>query len=461
MKQLQYLLAIIFMAATIVSCKDSDPPLPDNLANFESGETGIGTDITEKEVKINLSRAATTDITVTLSLEGTGVTYGTEFTTTPAATGNNISVVIPSGSTSGSFKITKKDDIFLSGEEKVKFIMVSVTSPVLVGTTKELTVSFSSIVSEGSQLTLEGKIGPQDSIYFNAVYVDLSNNSQLPVGRKTWNLGFENGSEFRVILNPGYQSTVAAIDKTDLAAFEISDTTGVGLDHSITDPTSAVLVDYWDGDLTKTAIAPVSANDAENKVYLLSFEGSKESDKWYKLKITRNGTGYKIQYALVGETTLKNLDVPKNDAYNFTFVSLETDKIVDVEPQKEKWDIMWGYSTYNSGLGSPYWFQDFVLLNYVGGAQAAEVLESTVTYDAFVESNIAAITFSSTRDAIGSKWRQGAGPSGPGTIKRDRFYVVKDPSGNVYKLKFVSWGGGGDSGERGKPVIEYKLVKQG
>ncbi|MBX3240155.1 MAG: HmuY family protein [Chitinophagaceae bacterium] len=461
MKQLQYLLAILFMAAGIVSCKESDPLLPDNLANFESNETGFDADITEKEVKINLSRVTNTDITVTVSLEGTGVTYGTEFTTTPAASGNNVAVVIPSGSSSGSFKLIKKDNVFLSGEEKVKFTLLSASSPVLVGTTKELTVSFSSIVSEGSQLTLEGKIGPADSVYFNAVYADFSNNSQLPVGRKTWNLGFESGSEFRVILNPGYQSTAAAINKTDLADFVISDTTGVGLDHNIEDPSTVALVDYWDGDLTKTAIAPVSATDSENKVYLLSFQGSKERDKWYKLKITRNGNGYRIQYALVGETTLKTLDIPKNDAYNFTFVSLETDKIVDVEPQKEKWDIMWGYSTYNSGLGSPYWFQDFVLLNYVGGAQAAEVLESAVTYDAFAESNIAALTFSGTRDVIGSKWRQGAGPSGPGTIRRDRFYVVKDPSGNVYKLKFVSWGGGGDSGERGKPVIEYKLVKKG
>lgn len=459
MKHLQYLLFVLFFAGALASCKDSDPPLPDNLVNFESAETGMGSDVAEKEVKINLTRAANTDITVTLSLEGTGVTYGTEFTTTPAASGNTIAVSIPSGSSSGSLKIARKADIFLSGEEKVKFTIVSATSPVIVGTTKELTVNFSAIVSEGSQLTLEGKT--TESNYTNSVYVDLSNNAQTPVNRKSWNLGFENGAEFRVILNPAYQSTAAAIGKTDLAAFVISDTTGVGLNHDIEDPSTAVLVDGWDGDLTKTAIAPVAANDAENKVYLLSFEGSKERDKWYKLKITRSGSGYKIQYALVGESTLKTLDVPKNDAYNFTFVSLETDKIVPVEPEKDKWDIMWGYSTYNSGLGSPYWFQDFVLLNYVGGVQAAEVMEADVTYTAFAESNIAGLTFSGKRDAIGSKWRQGGGPAGPGTIKRDRFYVVKDPSGNVYKLKFVSWGGGGDSGERGKPVIEYKLVKQG
>lgn len=459
MKQLLYFFIVLSFAGTVASCKDNDPPLPDNLANFESNEMGLTPDLSEKEIKINLSRITNTDVTVTVSFVATGVTYGTEFTTTPAANGTNITLTIPAGSAGTSFKMVKKDDIFLSGSEAVTFTISSATSPIVLGNTKELTVSFSAIVSNGSQLTLEGKTSTSN--YANSVYVDLSNNVQTPVDRKSWNLGFENGADFRVIINPSYQSTTAPINKTDMEAFEISDTTGIRLDHDITDPETAVLVDSWDGDLTQTAITPISATDAENKIYLLSFEGSKERDKWYKLKITRNGSGYKIQYALVGETTIKTLDVPKNEAYNFTFVSLENSKIVDVEPQKGRWDIMWGYSTYNSGLGSPYWFQDFVLLNYAGGAEAAEVMEATVSYDAFAESNISAVTFSKTRDAIGSKWRKGGSQSGPGSIYRDRFYVIKDPSGNVYKLKFVSWGGGGDNGERGKPVIEYKLVKQG
>ncbi|MEZ4901677.1 MAG: HmuY family protein [Spirosomataceae bacterium] len=87
----------------------------------------------------------------------------------------------------------------------------------------------------------------------------------------------------------------------------------------------------------------------------------------------------------------------------------------------------------------PYWFQDFISLNYIAGAEAAEVLTSTTTYEAFVEANLTGLTFLKTRDAIGSKWRSTA----PGTtagIRKDRFYVVKDPTGNYYKLRFVSMG---------------------
>lgn len=107
---------------------------------------------------------------------------------------------------------------------------------------------------------------------------------------------------------------------------------------------------------------------------------------------------------------------------------------------------------------TPYWFQDFILLNYAAGAEAAEVLESTITYANYAETNIAATTFLKTRDAIGSKWRVTSGATVG--IRKDRFYVVKDPLGNIYKLKFVSMGLASDGGERGRPVIEYKLVKK-
>jgi hypothetical protein len=87
------------------------------------------------------------------------------------------------------------------------------------------------------------------------------------------------------------------------------------------------------------------------------------------------------------------------------------------------------------------------------------VLTSATTYEAFGESNLTGQTFLKTRDAIGSKWRSTA----PGTtagIRKDRFYVVKDPAGNYYKLRFISMGLASDGGERGKPVIEYALVKK-
>lgn len=438
------------------ACKE-DVELPDNLAGFTTTQQGIEGD--ETTVQIALSSATDVAVPITIQLIPTIVTYDKEFVTEPAAVNNVLTVTIPSGQSNVTFKVKKKANVFLNGDETLTLKITSVGNPILTNKNTELKLSFAAITSAGSTLTLDGKTA--ESPYANTVYADLSANAATAVSRKSWNLGFYQGGQFRVILNPGYQSSATATAKTDITAVTLADAELVpDLNFSPGGEGTAALADSWDGDLTKTVFAEVSATEANNKVYLVSFEGSKNKDQWYKVKVNRNGEGYKVQFAKIGETTIKTVDIPKNADVNFSFLSLESGNVVTVEPRKINWDIAWGYSTSNAGTipPTPYWFQDFVLLNYAAGAEAAEVLTSTVSYDAYAEANIATSTFVKTKDAIGSKWRVTSGASLG--IRRDRFYVIKDPNGNVYKLKFVSMGLASDGGERGKPVIEYKLVKK-
>lgn len=456
-KLFNQLLILCLLAVSVAACKDDDTELPDNLASFTTTAQGIESN--EATVQLTLSRAADAATSLSIELTSNVLTYGNEYSTEPAAANGVLTVSVAAGQSTASFKVKKKEGLYLNGDEYVTFKIKSATSPVLVGTDSQLKLSFAAITSTGSTQTLQGKTA--ESNYTNGVYVDLSANQSTAVARKSWNLGFYNGGQYRVILNPAYQSTAAATNKTDISAVTLADTSLVAnLNFSPGAEGSLALVDYWDGDLTKTVFAEVSANDAENKVYLVAFEGSKNKDKWFKVKVSRSGAGYKVQFARIGATTIQTLEIPSQPDYNFTFASLETAAVVSAEPRKASWDIQWSYSTSNAGTTppTPYWFQDFVLLNYAAGAQAAEVLESTVTYANYTEANIATTTFSGARDAIGSKWRATSGATTG--IKRDRFYVVKDPAGNVYKLKFVSMGLASDGGERGKPVIEYSLVKK-
>lgn len=457
MKKIFSKVLVISSLMAFVACKE-EVALPDNLATFTTAQQGL--DAEEASVQITLTRATDVAIPVSIQLTPALVAYDKEFTTEPAAINNIISATIPVGASGVTIKVKKKANVFLNGDESISLKMTSVGTPVLLGLTTEMKLSFAAITSAGSKLTLEGKT--TESNYANNVYADLSANAATLSARKSWNLGFYHGGQFRVTLNHSYQSSAAATTKTDISAVTLADTASVpNLNFVPGGEGTLALCDYWDGDLSKTAIAEISANDAENKVYLVSFEGSKAKNQWYKVKINRNGDGYKVQFARIGETSIQTVDIPKNADFNFSFLSLETAKIVSAEPRKLSWDIQWGYSTSNAGTvpATPYWFQDFVSLNYAAGAEAAEVLTSTVTYEAFTEANITTQTFLKTRDAIGSKWRSTA----PGTtagIRKDRFYVVKDPSGNIYKLRFVSMGLASDGGERGKPVIEYALVKK-
>jgi len=318
-------------------------------------------------------------------------------------------------------------------------------------------------VSEGSKLTLEGGEGGASAI--NSVFVDFSEDKQTSVERASWDLGFYGGSDdFRVIINHSTGGSAIALDKTDLNQVTAQDTITLAEEgtlnvghgsgsYSYLDPIEGGRSAYLSG----TVIKAISATDAENKVYIYARGNSGTSDRgWQKIRIIRKGSGYTLQYAKINETSYKTLDVNKDDKYNFKYVSFDKGA-VNVEPEKNAWDIEWGLSTYKASPTIPYTFSDFVLINFVGGVTAAEVLTSTVSYADFKESDLSSITFSGNREVIAGNWRVTSG--GTVGVKTDRFYLVKDTAGNVYKLKFVSFHAN-DGGERGKPVIEYALVKK-
>jgi hypothetical protein len=326
--------------------------------------------------------------------------------------------------------------------------------------------------SDGSTIKLNGLIGAEAGPSAgNSVFVDFSKDKQTSVARANWDLGFYSGSDFRVILNHTVGAAAMELTKTDLTQVTAADTTEIATKNTLAlgqGTGSFTNIDPVDGNATTylagTVIKAVSATDSENKVYILNrgASGVAENRGWQKIRIIRSGSGYTLQYAKINETTFKTITVTKDANYNFKYVSFVTGA-VEVEPVKSDWDIEWTYATYKAGPATPYTFSDFVLINFVGGVTAAEVIYSgaaannTIAYADFTEANLSKITFLGTREAIAGNWRITSGT--PIGVKTDRFYLVKDGAGNVYKLKFVSFHPS-DSGVRGNPVIEYKLIKK-
>jgi hypothetical protein len=300
--------------------------------------------------------------------------------------------------------------------------------------------------TDGKIQTLSGGAGGANAV--NSVFVDMSNGRQDSVKRSSWDLGFYGGNDFRAVLN---YSTAA-------------DTIGLTLSTSQFDPQPGDFAYFDDlsGDITKTVIPAVSVTDTENKVIILNrgTAGGVTPRPWIKLRILRNSSGgYTLQYAGITETTMRIVNIPKDAEYNFKFVSLDNNgTIVNVEPEKTTWDFQWTYSIGKTNFGAgdvPYNFSDLVSVNVLAGVQVAQVMTTTVSYADYNEANIAATNFTSNRWLIGSSWRVTTGAVG---VRKDRFYVLKDPSGNTYKLKFISFHPS-DGGVRGYPVVEYKLVK--
>lgn len=459
--------ALLLFSAFILlttSCRKKDAPLPDNLAQFETTEQGMDATTTSLTIKIKLSRATDKDIPVTIGLTNSGVEYTTDYTTTPAATSNILALTILSGSSETSFTVNKATGALFYGDEKIDFKINSTGSPVIIGTNNQFALSFAELIATTSSTTGDGG----GATYGNKVFFDLSANTQVPVQRTKWDFGFYTGSDdFRVILNSSVGMMAKQIDKNDLNAVTAADTAGFSTDviFNQTDPQTSALayIDYPTGDLTKTAISAVAATATDNKVYIVNRGkgiGSPATDRgWKKIRVIRNASGgYTLQHADIAATTFSSVDIAKDEAYFFKYISVENGA-VDVEPKKDKWDIAWTYfsNVTNFGVGEiPYLFQDIILQNR--NVEAVKVTTATKTYEAFAEADIASLTFGSAQTTIGADWRSGGGPTTAPAVRTDRFYVIKDADNNYYKIRFTAMT---KDGERGYPAFEYALVKKG
>ncbi len=337
---------------------------------------------------------------------------------------------------------------------------------------KTITETPTPSASEGIRLTLNGLDGSEKKGVHahNSVFVDLSTNKQKPVVRSSWDLGFFGGADFKVIINNTTCASAKAIEATDLSKVTKKDIEGLSLGIRM----KPEYVDYFDdltGSYRKTVIPPVSANAEENKVIILNpgsggYDISEKRRDWVKLKINRNSTGgYTVQYGSIDQTSdFKSVNIAKDPNYNFKYFSLISGSVVDGQPEKNNWDFVWGWSTHqlfdkDTKKPYPYSAYDLILINVLAGVTAAEVLNTDFSYEKITKADLGSskIVFLSDGDAIGSKWRNLL-INGKFGVRDDRFYLIKDPVGSVYKIKFISMCKE-DGGSPGKPILEYMLIK--
>lgn len=461
--------AILFAAATVLfisSCrKKDDLSAPDVFANFENSAQGIAASENNVTIKVKLSSAAAADIPVVLNVTETGVTAGADYTTVPAIDAGKIHLTIPSGNTEASFTLTKVAGRPFDNDDKIILDIYSSGAPVIIGATKQLTLSFAELVATNTGTIVVNGGG---ATYPNKVFIDVSANRTTGVNRTNWDLGFYGGDEFRVILNSSVGMMAKEINKNDLAAVTAADTIGFSNEvvFNQTAPTTSSLayIDYPDGNLARTAIREVSATAADNKVYIVNTGktiGTTPVDRgWKKIRVIRNASGgYTLQHADIAATTFTSVDIAKDPNYYFKYASFQTGAI-SIEPEKKKWDLAWTYfsNVTNFGTGEvPYLFQDIILINR--GVSIAKVMTTTKSYEAFAASDItASLAFMTTQNAIASDWRAGGGPGTSPSVRSDRYYILKDADNNYYKLKFTALTNGNN--ERGYPAYEAIWLKK-
>lgn len=460
--------SILLGLATLVlatGCRKRDAVLADNLVNFQTDAQGLTENENSIDIRLTLTRGTDRDIPVTVNFTMEGLVYGTDFTTTPAANGNSISLTIPSGNNEVVLRVDKAPGALFDGDEKINFEIYSSGSPVLIGVKKQFTLTFSELVANTSSMMVDGG----GATFPNKVFIDLSANRQTAVQRTNWDLGFYTGSDdFRVILNSSVGMMAKQINKNDLTQVTALDTVGFSTEVAFSQfaPTieSLAYIDYPDGDLTRTAIAAISANASDNKVYIVNMGSGigtpAPARGWKKIRVIRNASGgYTLQHADISSSTFQEVQIGKDENYFFKYVSFASGA-VEVEPEKNKWDLAWTYFSNVADFGTgevPYMYQDIILQNK--RVTVAKVMTADKAFAEFSEADLSAgLDFKSAQTSIGADWRSGGGPGSGPAIRTDRYYIVKDADENYYKVKFT---GLTNNGERGYPSFEAALVKRG
>lgn len=315
----------------------------------------------------------------------------------------------------------------------------------------------------------------------NQVWIDLSNpdNPSTSTLRTDWDLGFYNGTEFRVILNNSILMAAAAIESNDIDAVGQSDFSSL---VNILDPAAGWSEEYIDdvsGNFlgeNGTAIDAISLDTNENKVYLIklgydTYQGNDippysvytigEARGYKKVRILREGANaYKIQYADLDASTHSEFIVEKNDSHNFSFFSFNTESLAQIQPEKKNWDFC--FTIFNNvieGFGT-YTYSDFIINNTMDGVKTYQVTTNALTlesdYNNFTLNDVDESLFiTDDQRTIGGTWRSTvSGTTSTPVVYGDRFYVLKDPDGVLYKIRFLSMLD--ENNMRGYPTFEYE-----
>ncbi|MCF4100366.1 hypothetical protein L1I30_01690 [Gillisia sp. M10.2A] len=472
MKKTIYLFTAISMFL-LGACSSDDNAIiqEDFVVAFENPSLSFAAEEETKDVNLIFSRPASQDGTVTVGYTATNAIYGEDedFVTLPNAVDGEIFIDFFAGDEGASFNFTKLKDAIEGTEKMITFNIQSISiEDAYVSGNTTVQVTFEETAALGG--TNAPEVGGVNQP--NQVYIDLSAQKSMIINREAWDLGFYSGDDFRVIINGSLYMAAAELEATNIDLITAADVAELQSQVAVGtfDAANAKYVDTPDGNLEGTAIKKISAEEIENKVYLinLGYEVGTETAEtgavditdeprgWMKIRVLRSDNGYTLQYAPLDSDSHSEVNISKDATYNFQYFSLVEEKEVVAQPKQGEWDLLFTVFTNEiPGFGS-YGYADFIVTNRLDGVKSYQVESETIAYSEFTSENVDTSLFEEDQRAIGSKWRNGGGPGTLPSLKENIYFVVKDPAGNNYKLKFTSLLD--EDGMRGYPSFEYALL---
>lgn len=287
--------------------------------------------------------------------------------------------------------------------------------------------------------------------YSKQVFYDLETNSIIKtVDRTSWDLAFKTGvNEIVVLLNSANKMLAANLSTTNFDSVTSYDENNLTFnwDHSSGLIDSMALKDVVDNGVVTNNVYIIDRGENPD----LSVRGVKK----FQL-INATPSTYTIKYANIDGSNSHEYTISKNQEVNHVCFSFDNSgSIVDIEPNKTAWDLLFSQYTYSFYVTNPplAYSVNGTLLNphLVEGAKVFGKEFNDVNLDD-VFNNL----LSDTLDVIGYNWKYYNMDLSKYTIYPLRNYLIKSQEGFYYKLRFVDFYDG--QGIKGNPTFEIKKI---
>lgn len=284
-----------------------------------------------------------------------------------------------------------------------------------------------------------------DTRYVNQVFLDLGTETIRTIDRTSWDLGFEVGGNHIILNSANFMQAAYSDEKTFGEAWTESEKSQLAFvfDSSIGSPESTAIGAWW---------------EHPERVFLVDrgLDNALSQRGYQQLQVISSGEDeVRIRLANEDGSNQRQVSISKRVGYNFSFLSLENDETVLVEPFREDWDLVFGYYSYRYPDGIAYWLTGALLNRYE--VAAAFVEESSLTWESLTLQDTARVAFSREIDEIGFDWKAYLfGPPARYVTYSEKMYLLRDTEGYYYKLRFLDFYN--EDGLKGFPQLEFALL---
>ena len=293
--------------------------------------------------------------------------------------------------------------------------------------------------------TTEGDSLSMGPTYADDIYYSFENGEVSKAARDTWDIAFYTQRfSSGILINEGNTVELYTYPNGDTSAWNTIDTTGMSTNWKKMYNSK----EYFEvGAFSINALGHPDYgwgvyNTVNHSVYgdslfiIVTPSGIKKIRIDVKISLDNI---YHFTYADLDGSNEQSveLDVVPYESKQFVYYSLANNKVVDREPAKESWDILFTkyFDEFRPGGGDPV-PQLVTGVNNNIGVYSNNFYPVDPTFN-----NWASADFDSAKNAIGYDWKFFDFGSFSFIVTDSNYYFVKTVNGDIYKLKFKTWEG--------------------